>query len=59
MDEQRQDNMLEPIYNSSVLMKDVALKTYRERWTKETGSGRGQGDPRWRRYMMIMIAMYH
>ena len=27
MDEQRQDDQLEPIYNSSVPIKDVALKT--------------------------------
>ena len=39
MDEQRQDDELEPIYNSSVLIRDVALKTYQERWTIET-SGR-------------------
>ena len=26
---------LEPIYNSSVSVQDVALKTYRERWTIE------------------------
>ena len=41
MDEQRQDDQLEPIYNSSVPMEDVALMTYRERWTIETDSGRG------------------
>ncbi len=43
MDEQRQDDQLEPIYNSSVLIQDVALKTYRERWTIEKGGGRGSG----------------
>ena len=32
MDEQRQDDQLEPIYNSSVPTLDVTLKTYRERW---------------------------
>ena len=31
MDEQRQDDHLEPIYNSSVPIQDVALKTYREK----------------------------
>ena len=41
MDEQKQDDQQEPIYNSSVSIQDVALKTYRERWTKETGGGRG------------------
>ena len=43
MDEQRQDNQLEPIYNSSVPIQDVALKTSQERWTIETGGGRGSG----------------
>ena len=37
MDEQRQDNQLEPIYNSSVPIQDVALKTLWEQWTIETG----------------------
>ena len=41
MDEQRQDVQLGPTYNSSVPIQDVALKTYRMRWTKETGEGRG------------------
>ena len=40
MDEQRQDGQLEPIYNSSVPIQDVALKTSREQWTIETGGGR-------------------
>ena len=43
MDEQRQDDQLEPIYNSSVPIQDVALKTSRERWTTETGGERGSG----------------
>ena len=43
MDEQRQDDQLEIIYNSSVPIQDVALKTYRERWTIEKGGGRGSG----------------
>ena len=33
MDEQRQDDQLEPTYNSSVLIQGVALKTSRERLT--------------------------
>ena len=33
MDKQRQDNNLEPIYNSSVPIQDVAWKTSWERWT--------------------------
>ena len=41
MDEQRQDDHLEPIYNSSVPIQDVALKTYREQWMIETGGERG------------------
>ena len=32
------DDQLEPIYNSSVPIQDVALKTNRERWK---GGGRG------------------
>ena len=43
MDEQRQDDQLEPIYNSSVPIQEVAFKTYRERWTIETGGKRGSG----------------
>ena len=37
------DDQLEPIYNSSVPIQDVTLKNYRERWTIETGGGRGSG----------------
>ena len=37
MDEERQDDQLEPIYNSSVPIQDIALKTSREQGTKETG----------------------
>ena len=33
MDEQRQDIQLEPIYNSSVLIRDVALRTCCKQWT--------------------------
>ena len=43
MDEQKQDDQLEPIYNNSVLIQDIALKTSRERWTIETGNERGSG----------------
>ena len=43
MVEQRQDDQLEPIYNSSVPIQDVALKTYREQWTIETSGSRGSG----------------
>ena len=37
MDKQRQDNQLEPIYNSSVLIQYIAWKTSREWWTIEMG----------------------
>ena len=43
MDEQKQDDQLEPIYNSSVSIQDVALKTNQKRWTIEKGGGRGSG----------------
>ena len=33
MDEQRQDDQLEPTYSSSVLIRDVILKTCRKQWT--------------------------
>ena len=35
MDEQRQVDQLEPTYNNSVPIQDVAWKTYWERWTIE------------------------
>ena len=43
MDEQKQDVQLEPIYNSSVPIQDVALKTYRKQWTIEKNGGRRSG----------------
>ena len=43
MDGQRLDEQLETIYNSSVPIQDVALKTSEERWTIETGGERGSG----------------
>ena len=43
MDEQRQDDQLEPTYNSSASIQDVALKTYWGRWTIEKGDKRGSG----------------
>ena len=42
-DEQRQDDHLEPTFNSSVPKQDIALKTYRKRWTIEKGDGRWSG----------------
>ena len=38
-----EDDQLEPIYNSSVLIQDIALKTTREQWTIETCGERGSG----------------
>ena len=35
------DGQLEPIYNSSVPVQDVASKSSRVRWTMETGGERG------------------
>ena len=43
MDEQKQDNQLEPTHNSSLLIQDASLKTCRKRWTIENGSGKGSG----------------
>ena len=42
-DEQRQDDQLEPIFNSSVPIQDVALETNREQWMTETGGERESG----------------
>ena len=44
MDEQRLNDQLEPIYNSSVPIQDVAWKTSRERWTIETVGETGSGE---------------
>ena len=41
MDEQRQDDQLEPTHDSSVRIQDVALKTNQKRWTTEKGGERG------------------
>ena len=43
MDKQRQDDQLEPIYNSSVPIQDVALMTNQEQWKIEKTCGRGSG----------------
>ena len=42
MDEQRQDDQLEPTYSSSVPLRDVVLKTCRKQWTIGAGE-RGSG----------------
>ena len=41
MNEQKQDDQLEPIYNSSVPIWDVALRTCRKQWTTEKGGEKG------------------
>ena len=43
MDEQRQDDQLESIYNNSVPIPDIAVKTSWEQWTIETGGEKGSG----------------
>ena len=43
MDEQRQDNQLEPTYNSSVPIWDVNLRACWKQWTIEKGGRRGSG----------------
>ena len=43
MDKQENGKQVEPIYNGSLLIKDVARKTYQERWTIGTNGGRGSG----------------
>ena len=43
MDDQKQDDQLESIYNSSVPLQDITLKISRERWKIATGGERGPG----------------
>ena len=43
MDEQRQDDQLEPTYSSFVSIRDVALKTCWKKWTIEKGGEGGSG----------------
>ena len=40
MDEQRQDDQLEPTYNSYVPIQDVLLNTCRKQWKIEKGGGK-------------------
>ena len=37
------DDQLKPVYNRSVPMQGVALKTYQERWTIKNARRRGSG----------------
>ena len=41
MNEQNQDDQLEPTYSSSVPIRDVVLKTCRKKWTIGRGGKRG------------------
>ena len=43
MDEQRQDDQLEPTYSRSVPIRDVVQKTDRKKWTIEKDAKRGSG----------------
>ena len=43
MEERRQDDQLESIYNSYVPIQDVALKTFRMQWTIEKDGEKGSG----------------
>ena len=43
MNEQMQDDQLEPTYCSSVPIQKVALNTYRKQWTMEKGGEKGSG----------------
>ena len=43
MDEQKQDDQLEPIYISSVPIRDAFLKTCRMKWTREKGGEKWSG----------------
>ena len=58
------DSQLEPIYNNSVSIQDITLKTSQERWTIEMGGERErerEGNPCWQRdmMMMMMITIYY
>ena len=43
MAEQKQGDQLEPTYSSSVMIRGVALMTWRKRWTIGRGGKRGSG----------------
>ena len=43
MDEQSQDDQIEPTYGSSVPIRDVFLETCRKQWTIEKGGEKGSG----------------
>ena len=50
---QKQGGQLEPRDSSSVRMRDVALETYRKRWTIGREAMEGQGYPCWWRDKMM------
>ena len=43
MDEQKQDDQLEPTYSSSVPIRYVALRTCRKQWMIKKGDEKGSG----------------
>ena len=43
IDEQKQDDQLEPTYSSSVPIQDVTLKSCRKQWTIGRGGEKGLG----------------
>ena len=43
MDKQRYNDQLEPVFNSSALIQDIAWNTFRERLTIETGGEKRSG----------------
>ena len=57
MDEQRQDDQLEPIYNSFVPIQDIALKISREQWMieKDGGSGPGRSVLAWLLLLLFVL----
>ena len=57
MDEQKQEDQLEPTYSSYVPTQDVALKTRRKQWMIGRVAREGQGYLCWWRDMMMMMMM--
>ena len=55
MDGQKQDDQHEHTFSSYVRIRDVVLKTYQRRWTKGEVAKEGQGYPRLRHDMMMMM----
>ena len=55
MEEQKQDDQLEPTYNSSVPIQDVVLKIYRKRWRIERNRNIYADGATWWVYIYIYI----